>query len=260
MLITPDSYETQYELADLLQAGNTIGALHGELWDDVREYDSTTLDYAIKNNYWEYFDNFIKYFCSRIYIGKFLINDMVKYYFIQRSDIEHVLSNISNLNIQTILELRPEVLQNKRFALVVASSDLDYVLSLLATTSFKLLDRCADDLDTCKIIEKYINFNTIRNKNGQNILHLLCEDSIGYDTIPTIIEYICNVYPELINVQDDKGNTPLHILRQDKSGDDIDEITSILIKYGAEPLIENNRGLTIFGASANNIRLWLGKN
>lgn len=93
-----------------------------------------------------------------------------------------------------------------------------------------------------KIIKKLIKFipeDTV-DKNNNNILHILAElkDEKLMENI--LEDYLKNgSIKNLINNKNEDGNTVLHLAAEKKNNNVID----LLIDYGANPRITNNKGL-----------------
>ena len=93
-----------------------------------------------------------------------------------------------------------------------------------------------------KIIKKLIKFipEDRVDKNNNNILHILAElkDEKLMENI--LEDYLKNgSIKNLINNKNEDGNTVLHLAAEKKNNNVID----LLIDYGANPRITNNKGL-----------------
>lgn len=91
-----------------------------------------------------------------------------------------------------------------------------------------------------------------RTVDGSTPLHYTLLDSFNIPIIKVLLEAGAKV-----NAKTEKGNTPLHIavtrknmVRQDQA-DNLEEAIIILLKAGADPSIENNKGETVLAAAKN---------
>lgn len=286
MLITPNDYETPTELANHLHifigvSGRTIDSYGrtidsdsdseekgGEEMDNkilalkpveipnfikLVHFAHETLDYAIQNQLYEYFDIFVKKFIDGN-IHLFMINEQVRHTLFERSSEKDLLTNISKFDIQQVLSVRPELLTNRKLCLNVRKNDLAYIFSLGAIVNDALINRCTC-LASIQIIEKYLDFNTVRSKGYDNgtVLHILAQDDYDLDTY----EYICSNYPKLVNVKDNNGNTALAAILHEGFTSNTPKIINIFAKHGVDPFIENAYGMTLFGMPVECVKLLL---
>lgn len=84
-----------------------------------------------------------------------------------------------------------------------------------------------------KLIAKGVNLRQV-NKWGKSLLHVIDE--------PQLLEYLIQQIPELINAQDQDGNTPLHDAQTFNKRSTLE----LLLGNGAKPFIKNNKGLTYY--------------
>ncbi len=84
-----------------------------------------------------------------------------------------------------------------------------------------------------KIAAKGVNLRQ-RNQWGKTLLHVIDE--------PQLLEYLIKQIPELINAQDQDGNTPLH----DAQTFNKRSALELLLGNDAKPFIKNNKGLTYY--------------
>ena len=81
--------------------------------------------------------------------------------------------------------------------------------------------------------------------NKTSIVHLLVKTYMDQEYFEKTIEILQSYHELDVNIQDDQGNTPLHIA----AGIGNDEIVKTLLKVGAENKIRNKRGQTPFEMS-----------
>ncbi len=108
-----------------------------------------------------------------------------------------------------------------------------------------------------KAIDK-INYT---NNNNQTILHLLIEKLVTYENKELLINAIDSILNRtdilsLINLQDNNGNTVLHIAASER----LDDICDKLIAKGADKSIKNNAGLYISSETDTSADLSLNNN
>ncbi len=88
-------------------------------------------------------------------------------------------------------------------------------------------------------VEKYLkiaNEINLKDKNGKTPLHLACIHSM-YE----ITKFLISKNADL-NIKDNNGNTPLFDAVFNSNGDV--KIITILVENGANPLLENNYGIS----------------
>ena len=85
-----------------------------------------------------------------------------------------------------------------------------------------------------QILQMYPQVCQIQQNNGDTLLHILCSHK---NSTPRIIRMIVNLYPELCAKQDNEGNLPLHLVNSTSYPE---EIILILIKGYPHGLFVSN--------------------